>query len=158
MNKLQKFALVSGAVVIAGLFGFLFRQYDVVPDQVEEFLGANLPDRCEFYDQFASRSIKDLVKGSSGKVYSYRIVSQATNIRYFRLHNRATAPINSSDVVYVMPLSTTTASATPVVIEERFVVPMDFTTGIGFSISDAFGTWVSASGAAGSYAVSLCYY
>lgn len=172
MNKLKSIYLVP-VILIASLFlsvvafgggDYFVSAVSPIPNPIldgnEEVLGANIPDRCEYYDQFASRSSKDLVKGSAGKLYSYRVVSNASTLRYFRLHNRTTTPVDSSDVVYAMPLDTTTASATPKVIEERFAVPMDFSTGIGWSISNTFATWSSQSdqGLRNSYFVTLCYY
>ena len=121
--------------------------------------GGNLPDRCEFYDQVASRSVKDNVKASGGMLYSYRIVSNATQLRYFRIHDLATVPTTGATVEYGIPLDTTTASATPKVIEEKFAVPMQFDNGIAWSLSNNFGTWGSVSAdSRDSYFVSLCYY
>ena len=124
----------------------------------EKPLGVNLPDRCEFYGQIASRSVKDNVKSSGGTLYSYRVVSTSTALRYFRIHDLATVPTTGATVEYAMPLDTTTASASPKVIEEKFAVPMKFDNGIAWSLSTAFGTWGSVStDLRNSYIVSLCY-
>ena len=130
-----------------------------VPKKVADIVGYAIPNNCTYYDQVSSRSLADVVKPAGGKLFSYRVVSTATNLRYFQLHNDATDALNTGGIVYSMPLDTTTASATPKVIEERFVVPMDFTTGIGFSIGNAFGSFTSGSdqNVRNSYFVTLCF-
>ena len=158
MKNKKKGLLSVLAALLLGVVGYVFGAFNVVSDTAL-LGGGNFPDRCEFYDQAASRSLADVVKAGAGKLYSYRVVSTATNLRYFQLHNDATDALNTGGIVYSMPLDTTIASATPKVIEERFVVPMDFTTGIGFSIGNAFGSFTSGSdqGVRNSYFVTLCW-
>ncbi len=120
--------------------------------------GGNNPDTCAFYDQEASRSHNDNVKAASGRLFSYRITTTATNLRYFQLHDIATEASTSATVVYSVPLNTTTASGSPVTVEERFVVPMRFNTGITWTLSNAFATWSSLSAAdTTKFFVSMCF-
>ena len=150
--------LLVGILVGAGLLVIWLALPQKVTAPVEGLLGANIPDRCEFFDQVASRSRKALVKSAGGTLYSYRIVSTATNLRYFRIHDEASLPTTGASVEYATPLGGTTASNSPVVIEEKFAVPMKFDNGIAWSLSDAFGSWTSVSnGALNSYFVTLCY-
>lgn len=124
-----------------------------------ESLGVNLPNRCEFYDQYSSRSVKDVIKAGSGTVFSYKVVSTGTNLKHFHLHDISTlASAGSTNVDYSVPLNTTTASASPVIVEEKFAVPMKFDNGIVFALSTTFGGWGSvAQGDRNSYFVSVCY-
>ena len=120
MNNLLKallFILMLCAFVL-GLVLFISSEdkIDFVKNSAETLLGANLPDRCEFFDQVASRSVKDNVKAAGGNLFSYRVVSTGTNLRYFRIHDLATVPTTGATVEYAVPLDTTTASATPKVI------------------------------------------
>ena len=146
------------SVAVVGLVFFLFAPKNV-KQPVEGFLGANFPDRCVFFDQFASRSTKEVVKAASGKLYSYRVGSTGGLIRYFNLHNSASEPATSATRIYTVPLSNTTSSNSPSFVSETFASPMDFSSGIGWSISDAFATWASpAQTARNNYFVTLCYY
>ena len=158
MNKFQKLVLVVGSIFLVG--GFFVYKFDVVPDKVEQsFGGGNLPDRCEFFDQISSRSTKDVVKTASGSyLYSYRVTSTATNLRYLQILDQGVLPVTGVAREYAVPLGGTTASAQPVVTEEKFAVPMKFDNGISFVLSDAFATWSSPSqGSRNSYFVSFCY-
>ena len=154
--KTIKIVLISG---IIGLGSYIFGAFNVIDDNAI-LGGGNLPDRCEFYDQAASRSVKDVVKGSAGKLYSYRVVSTASTLKYFQLHDTASGRGTTANLVYSTPLDTTAASATPKVVEEKFAVPMDFPSGIRFTVSTAFGTTATSSDqdVKNSYFISLCYY
>ena len=153
-----KVVITSLSVAVAILVFFLFAPAKI-KSPVEGLLGGgNLPNRCEFYDQFASRSSKDLVKAGSTRLFSYKVVSAASNQRFFQLHDSASAPATSATVVYAVPLGGAATSASQVTIEENFTVPMEFTSGLGFSISNNFANWASIGGPkVSSYYVSLCY-
>ena len=154
---MTKVVITSLSIALAGLTLFLFAPPKVI-QPLEGFLGANIPDRCENFTQLASRSTKGVIKAASGKVYSYRVTSQATGLKYFQLFDRATNPGITTVPVYSIPIAATTASSSPSLITQVFDPPLDFTAGITFGMSANLATYASATNNPLNYLVSVCYY
>ena len=154
MNKALKWVprTIFALLFIAGISIF------IKPTNKEDSLGnVNIPDRCVLYDQVASRSIKAAIKTAPGKVYSYRVTSTATDLKYFQLHDQTAVPVGASVPEYSTALSGTTASNSPITISESFSTPLRFESGIGFSISPNFATFASTSTFNNRFTVDICY-
>ncbi len=129
----------------------------------EEVLGGgNLPDRCDMFTQASSRSLKDSVKTSGGKVFLVRVTNAGATEMFFQLFNRTTVPKAVSVPVLSAPIGGTTASRSPAVYVERFEPALDFTSGIAFALSDSFASYSSLSAGGipldrDNLTVSLCY-
>lgn len=133
--------------------------------QPEQVLGGNnLPDRCEMFDQSASRSLTEPVKTAGGKVFYIRATNAGSTPMFFQLFNLAAEPLLSShNPIIAEPIGGTTASRTPAIYEARFEPAIDLGTGITFAFSDNFGSYSSSSSGgayldAGNLTVNLCYY
>ena len=131
----------------------------LLPSSNSEFLGGgNIPDRCVTFDQTASRSIKDTVKASAGKVYLVRADSFESPARYFQFHNQATNPNTGSTPEWTFVIPGRASSSAPGTFAQRFDPPIDFSTGVAFAISSAYATFASTSMTASNFAVAICYY
>lgn len=155
MNK--KF-LLAGVVLF--FVGMVFVKFNVIPDKIEEeFLGGiNIPDRCEWYDQSASRSIKDTVKTASGKVFYFRVTNSGQAERFFSVYDLARRASNSDNPIYAAPIGGTTASRSPAALIEDLPAPLSFNTGITWAVSTQFGNFASSGIDRDNLTVSICYY
>lgn len=86
------------------------------------------------------------VKTTPGNVYSIRVTNANAAVRYFQLHNKATAPAaaETAQQYFLLPAGT---AAQPSVLElgtEWFMPSEYFTTGIGWAISTVAATFTDS--------------
>ena len=102
---------------------------------------------------------KALVKGSAGNVFSILISNANATIRYFQLHNKATAPAATDVPIYSIPIPAGTANAPGIVIlDDAFFTRGGyyFSTGIGWAISTTYATFTDS--ATASEHIALIHY
>lgn len=155
-NKIMKlgYALVLVVlIIVGGLFVI-----SLVDNNDPVLEGANLPDRCEIFDQAASRSIAEVVKSAPGKVYSVRASGMASIATYVQLFDRTSEPASTVSADISLPIPAATASSSPQTIEYIPPAPIDFSTGITFALSSSYGTYASTSVQSSNFMVNICYY
>lgn len=86
------------------------------------------------------------VKSSVGNIYSIRITNANSAIRYFQLHNKATAPAaaDTAQQYFLIPGGTATQPAVVELGIEWFAPSEYFTTGIGWAISTTATTFTDS--------------
>ena len=152
----MKNVLLGILIGVVALYAVIFTPKDSNP--IEGFLGGvNLPDRCQWYDQSASRSIKDTIKTASGRVYSFRVTNSGQAERFFGLYDLDRRASNSSNPIYAAPIGGTTASRSPATLTETLPAPLSFSTGITWVVSTGFGNFASSGIDRNNLTVSVCY-
>lgn len=101
------------------------------------------------YQQSGSAT-KANIKAASGNVYYIRITNANTAVRYFQLHNKASAPAggDTAQLYFIVPGGN---AANPGVLElntNDFAASEYFTTGIGWAISTTATTFTDSATAA----------
>lgn len=87
------------------------------------------------------------VKATTGNVFSVHVTNDNAAVRYFQLHNKATAPAAAEVPVEVFKIPAGTANNPGVLSldESHFARGgSHFTTGIGFAISTTLGTFTDS--------------
>ncbi len=90
---------------------------------------------------------KAVVKASAGNVFSVHITNDNAAVRYFQLHNKATAPAAGEAPLEVFKIPAGTANNPGVLSldESHFARGgSHFTTGIGFAISTTLATFTDS--------------
>lgn len=153
MNKLF---FTLGFFAIVGLLGIV----SLLPVAETGGLlgGGNVPDRCVWYDQSASRSIKDTIKVGGGSVFGFRVTNLGAGERFFSLYDLDRRASNSSNPIYAAPIGGTTASRSVAALVETFPAPLTTTTGITWAVSTQFGNFASSGIDRNNLTVSICYY
>lgn len=86
------------------------------------------------------------IKVTPGNVYSIRFTNTNAAVRYFQLHNKATAPAaaDTAQCYWVIPAGTTTVPAV-LELEMTYFAPSEyFTTGIGWAVSTTATTFTDS--------------
>ncbi len=145
--------LAAFSIVIALMIGL-----NLVSQRIQP-LGANNPDRCSLFTQTASRSLKDVAKASSAKVFLVRATNNGASARFFQLFDRAIIPVGANSPVYSAPIPGTTASYSPGVLVEVFDPPIRLASGAAFALSSTFGNYSSSAGVVdrNNLTVTICY-
>lgn len=86
------------------------------------------------------------IKASAGNVFSFYITNENAAVRYFQLHNKATAPAAAETAQLYFPIPAGTAAApTVLIIGVDFFAPSErFATGIGWAISTTATTFTDS--------------
>jgi hypothetical protein len=87
------------------------------------------------------------VKASAGNVFSIYITNTNAAVRYFQLHNKATAPAATEVPIYSFPVPAGTATVPAVlVLDDSFFLKAghNFATGIGWAISTTYATFTDS--------------
>jgi hypothetical protein len=87
------------------------------------------------------------IKSSTGNVFGFYITNDNAAVRYFQLHNKATAPAGTDVPIYSFKVPAGTANNPGVLVigTEFFTGPgKNFSTGIGWAISTTFGTFTDS--------------
>ncbi len=90
---------------------------------------------------------KAVVKASAGNVFSVHITNDNAAVRYFQLHNKATAPAagEAPQEVFKIPAGTANNPGVLQLGEDDFARGgSHFTTGIGFAISTTLATFTDS--------------
>ncbi len=99
------------------------------------------------------------IKNSTGNVLAFFISNINAAVRYFQLHNKATAPAGTDVPIFSFPVGAGT-STNPIILEmgsEFFTqAGKNFTTGIGWAISTTYATFTDSATAA-EHVVSVMY-
>jgi hypothetical protein len=115
--------------------------------------GIGLLDRY----QDAGTVTKANVKTSTGRVRGFIVTNANAAVRYFQLHNKATAPVATDvpDMWFLLPAGTA-AAPSRVIIDESFLgTPgRQLSTGMGWSVSTTAATFTD-SATAGDHTVTL---
>ena len=101
------------------------------------------------YQQFASVT-KANIKATAGNVFFFRITNANAAVRYFQLHNKASAPAggDTAQLSFLVPAGTATA---PGIFELGIneLAPSEyFSTGIGWAVSTTASTFTDSATAA----------
>lgn len=99
---------------------------------------------------------KAVVKSSAGNVFSAFISNANAAIRFFQLHNKATAPAAADVPIYSFPVPAGTANAPgTLILDQPFftVRGSNFATGIGWAISTTYATFTDSATASEHVAV-----
>lgn len=91
------------------------------------------------------------IKASAGNVLAFTITNSNAAVRYFQLHNKATAPAGTDVPIFSWPIVTGTGTTLP-----QYSLGADFFTrngkyfgtGIGWAISTTYGTFTDSATAA----------
>ncbi len=89
----------------------------------------------------------NFIKASPGNVFSAYITNDNATVRYFQLHNKATAPAGTNVPLYSFKVPAGTANAPGVLIlENSFFTQAGsyFSIGIGWAISTTFATFTDS--------------
>ncbi len=87
------------------------------------------------------------IKASAGNVFSIYITNANAAVRYFQLHNKATAPAGTNVPIYSFPVPAGTANNPGVLIlDDSFFTKagVNFATGIGWAISTTYATFTDS--------------
>jgi hypothetical protein len=90
---------------------------------------------------------KNVIKASTGNVFSVYISNDNATVRYFQFHNKATAPAGTDVPVISIKVPAGTANNPgSVILDDAFFTKagMNFATGIGWAISTTFGTFTDS--------------
>lgn len=86
------------------------------------------------------------IKASAGNVYSIRVTNTNAAVRYFQLHNKATAPAagETAQASYLIPAGTATNPGVLELLSTFFAPSAYFATGIGWAISTTDTTFTDS--------------
>ena len=90
-----------------------------------------------------TQATKAVVKASAGNVFKFHATNDNAAVRYFQLHNKATAPAGTDVPVLSKKIPAGTATA-PGWIEFEFKYGEAFATGIGWAISTTQATFTDS--------------
>lgn len=86
------------------------------------------------------------IKNTPGNVYALRITNINAAVRYFQLHNKASAPVATEvpQLSFMIPAGTATAPAILEIDMSWFALYENFSLGIGWAISTTRGTFTDS--------------
>ncbi len=98
------------------------------------------------------------IKNAAGAVFSLYITNINSAIRYFQLHNKATAPAgaDTAQQSWIIPGGTANQPAVLILDADYFATQEYFATGIGWAISTTDTTFTD-SATAGDHAINVRY-
>jgi hypothetical protein len=100
---------------------------------------------AEYY-KGAAAATKANIKASAGRVLTFRVTNINAAVRYFQIHNKATAPAGADTALrsYIIPAGTATAPASLTLDLDYLVDGIRCDTGIGFAISTTDTTFTDS--------------
>jgi len=133
--------------------------------EVSGLLGSvNIPSRCSVFNQVASRSTKDVVKLGTGRVFSFSVVSSASQTDYFQIYDQRNATVLGVDFAtpsFSIPIPGEISAERPSIVDYDFSAPLVLpASGIFFAISGNYQSYTSPSyitANATDYFVEICF-
>lgn len=103
----------------------------------------------EYYKN-AGAATKANIKAAAGQVSSIRVTNANAALRYFQLHDKATAPAAADTALrsWITPAGTATVPTVLILNRENFDDCVRFGTGIGFAVSTTDTTFTDSATAA----------
>lgn len=89
---------------------------------------------------------KKVVKTSAGTVYGAIVTSVSASLRWFQLHDKASAPAGADvpSLWFPLPAGSATQPAVLILDQEFFMGGEPFTTGVSWAISTTIGTFTDS--------------